>query len=198
MNSHIALYRRMLLIYPTKFRRVYGEAMTQLFAELLADQRQSGQRLGIIRLWVHAVVDSLSNASRERMEETMHNNVALTRTLLVAFPLAFFAALALGAPYMALPVLVAGMLVLVARRGSLRDALVGSRGGRWWVWTLIGLAIVGSSSILGLFYGEEWGGLFELGWMHVIMLFFMGAFIVGASLVRALALLFTRPSTPTV
>lgn len=50
MDNHVALYRRMLLIYPARFRRAYGEAMTQLFADLLADQRQSGQPLGIFRL----------------------------------------------------------------------------------------------------------------------------------------------------
>jgi hypothetical protein len=198
MNRHVPLYRRMLLAYPTKFRRAYGEEMTQLFADLLADQRQSGRPLGVVRLWVHAVVDTLSNASRERMEETVRNNVALTRALLVAFPIAFFAALGLGMPYVALPVLVAGMIVVVARRRSLPDALVGDRRGRWWVWTLVGLVMVGSGFILGLFYGEEWGGLFELGWMHVILLFFIGSFIVGASIVRALALFFTRPSSPSV
>lgn len=132
MNSHVTLYRRMLLVYPTKFRRVYGEEMAQLFADLLADQRRSGQRPGILRLWVHAVVDSLSNGSRERVEETMHNNAALTRTLLVAIPIAVAGLYFAGLGPVALLVLVPGILALIARRRSLPDALVGPWSGRWW------------------------------------------------------------------
>jgi hypothetical protein len=194
MDRHVAIYRRLLLVYPAKFRRVYGEAMAQLFADLLADQRQSSQPLGIFRLWVHAVVDTLSSASRERMEETMHNNAALTRTLLVAFPIAFFVALGLGGLYVALAILAAGIIVLVARRRSLPNALIGSGRGRWWVWTLAGLVMVGSSFIAGMLFGE----FSELSWLLFSVLFFAGALVVGASIVRALALFFTRPSTPSV
>ena len=194
MDIHVAVYRRMLLAYPTKFRRVYGEAMTQLFADLLTDQRQSSQPLGNVRLWVHAFVDTLSSASRERMEETMHNNVALTRALLVAIPIAAYAAF-LFAGLGSLLVLVAGIIVLVARRRSLPDALVGSRRGRWWVWTLIGLGMVGSSGIGATLSGDELG---KLGWLLFSLLLVAGALIVGASIVRALALVLNRPSTPSV
>ena len=195
MDIHVAVYRRMLLAYPTKFRRVYGEAMTQLFADLLTDQRQSSQPLGNVRLWVHAFVDTLSSASRERMEETMHNNVALTRALLVAIPIAAYAAF-LFAGLGSLLVLVAGIIVLVARRRSLPDALVGPRRGRWWVvWTLVGLVMVGSSGIGATLSGDELG---KLGWLLFSLLLVAGALIVGASIIRALALVFARRSTPSV
>ena len=194
MNRHVALYRCMLLVYPKKFRLVYGKAMTQLFADLLADQRQSRQCLGVFRLWIHAFVDTLSSAPRERMEETMHSHAALTRTLLLVVPIAVFAALALAGLYMALSVLVAGIIVLVALRRSLPDALIGSRRGRWWVWTLVGLVMVGSSLIISTLSRDELG---ELGWLLFSLLFFAGALTVAASIVRAFALLMGRPPTPT-
>jgi hypothetical protein len=183
MDRHLANYRRMMRIYPVKFRQVYGEEMAQLFADLVGDQRQSGQPLGIFRLWVHTVVDTLSSASRERMEETMHNNVGLTRMLLIAVPVAVFAALALGGLYVALLLFVAGLVVLVARRRSLPDVLIGPRHDRWWVWPMVGLVMVGSSLIAGALSGE----FDELSWLLYSLLFFAGALIVGASIVRALA-----------
>jgi hypothetical protein len=131
------------------------------------------------------------------MEETMHDNVALTRTLLLAVPIAVFAAVGIGVGlYASLMVLVVGITVLVARRRSLPDALVGPRGGRWWVWTLVGLATVGSSIILSMLAGQGLFGPGELGWLLFSLLFFVGALIVGASIVRALALLMGRPPTP--
>jgi hypothetical protein len=128
------------------------------------------------------------------MEEAMHNNAALTRALLLAVPIAVFAAGALAGLYMALAILVAGIIVLVARRRSLPEALIGSRPGRWWVWTLVGLGMVGSSSIAGVLSGE----FDELRWILFSLLFFAGALIVGASIVSALAWRLGRPSAPSV
>ena len=96
MDHPVAFYRRMLRVYPAKFRQAYGEAMTQLFADLLADERRSGQPLGIFRLWVRTVVGTLSSASKERKEQAMNNNAALTRGLLVAVFIAVWAGFAFG------------------------------------------------------------------------------------------------------
>lgn len=63
----------------------------------------------------------------------MNNQAALTRALLVAIPVAVFAAIGIGLPLVGLAVLVIGIAVLVARRRSLPDALMGDRRGRWWV-----------------------------------------------------------------
>jgi hypothetical protein len=131
------------------------------------------------------------------MEETMRNNAALTRLLLLAVPIAAFAVVALELGfYVALAVLVAGIIVLVARRRSLREALIGSRRGRWWVWPLVGLVMVGFKVIIYILSLDELG---ELGWLLFTLLFWAGALIVGASIVRALPLVFfMRPSTPSV
>lgn len=126
----------------------------------------------------------------------MHNNAALTRALLLAVPIAAFAVVALELGfYVALAVLVAGIIVLVARRRSLPEALIGPRRGLWWVWPLIGLVMVGFKVIIYLLSLNELG---ELGWLLFTMLFWAGALIVGASIVRALALVVMRPSTPPV
>ncbi|MBI4202737.1 MAG: hypothetical protein HY532_06485 [Chloroflexi bacterium] len=191
MDRPLAVYRCMLRMYPAKFRREYGEAMTQLFADLLADQRQSVQPLGTFRLWVQTVVDTLSSASRERMEETMHSNVALTRALLIAVPIAVFAAMGLAGLYAGLSVLVAGIIVLVVRRRSLPDVLIGPRRGPLWVWPLVGVVMVVSSGITPMLARDEGG---ELAWMLWSLFFFGGTLIVGASIVRALALAFARHS----
>ena len=194
MDRHVAVYRHMLRAYPANFRQAYGEEMARLFADLVSDQRQSGQPLGIFRLWVRTIVDTLSSAPRERMEETMNNQAALfTRTLLVIIPIAVYAGFAFGGGVGAFPILVAGIIVLVARRRSLPDALVGDRRGRWWVWTLIGLGMAGASMIVATLAGEEGG---ELGWVLFSLLFVAGVVIVGASIVRAFALLMGRQSTP--
>ncbi|MSQ40359.1 MAG: hypothetical protein EXR55_01585 [Dehalococcoidia bacterium] len=90
------------------------------------------------------------------MEETIRNQAALTRTLLLAVAIAVFAAVGIGLGlYVSLAILVAGIMVLIARRRSLSDALIGDRRGRWWVWTLVGLVMVGSSMILSMLSGEE-------------------------------------------
>ena len=193
MDRHVAVYRWMLRVYPAKFRLAYGEEMTQLFAHMLADHRQSGHSLGIFRLWVHTIFDTLANASREQKEETMHNHVALTRTLLVVVAIAVYLAFALAGSYMALLVLFVGIAILAARRRSLPDALLRPRRGHWWVWSLAGLATSGSGFLIT---NLPVPGPGELRWLLFTLLFFAGVLIVAASIVQALVWISRRPSTP--
>ena len=195
MDLQVAVYRWILRVYPAKFRRAYGEAMTQLFTDLLADQRRSGHPLGVFQLWANTVGDTLSSASREQKEEAMHNSAALTRALLVVVPVAVFMAFALAGSLVALPVLIVGIVILAARRRSLPDALFGPRRGRWWVWSLVGLATIGSGFIVTVlpipFPGDVQWGLFGL-------FFVAGAIITGASIIQALILSGRQPSSPSV
>ena len=124
----------------------------------------------------------------------MHNNAALTRTLLFVIPIAAFAAYGFAGLYVGLSVVVASIIVLVLRRRSLSEAIVGSRRGRWWTWTLAGVVMIGSSVIAAVLSGE----FDELRWILFSLLFFGGVLIVGASIVRAIALRIARPSTPAV
>ena len=197
MRFHIKTYRRLLGLYPPKFRHKYGDEMALLFADLLAGQRRSPQPLGTLRIWVHTIGDTLANSTREHMEETMKNQVAVTRLLLFAFPIAFVATyvadFAGGFP-LSLLVLVVGAGVLVVRRRSLPDAIFGSRRGKWWLWTLGGLAMIGTAIGLSLLSaGDDSEDTSELGWMLFSLLFMAGTLIVVASIIGGLAHLLRRP-----
>ncbi len=192
MSSHIAVYRLLLYTYPARFRLAYGVEMARLFADMLADQRRPGQRLGVARLWVHTFVDTVSNATRQRLEERMSTPVNITRTLLIAIPIAFIAAYAFAGGIPALLVLIAGTIVLVARRRSLPDAITGSRRGRWWLWTLAGAVMIAGSAIAGARSGE----FDAVRWMIFSGVFVAGALVVAASVLRAIALGLRRPRIP--
>jgi hypothetical protein len=197
MISHGVVYGLLLRLYPARFRRTYGHEMEMLFADLVADQRGPGARLGTFRLWVHTLADTMLNASRERIEDTMQNQAAITRTLMFVFPIAGFAAMGTLGMYLGFAVLAVGVLVLVVRRRTLPDALVGSGRGRWWAWTLAGMALVGLSFVFGKIFSDI-GGDFanETAWLLWFLLFFSGALVIAVSLVRGLAILLRRPSTP--
>ncbi|GEM_PF-2018081 len=196
MRSHIAAYRFLLSFYPAKFRHAYGDEMTRLFTDLLAAQRQSGQRFSTLRLWSRTLVDTISSSIRERLERNMFSQTGMTRALLIAFPIGAFAAMGMLGTYAGLAVLVVGIIVLSARRRTLPNALIGTGHGRWWVWTLAGLAIVGTSMALATLSSDESGDTGELGWLLWSLLFFAGALIVAVSVVRAIALAIARRSTP--
>ncbi len=55
------VYRGLLWLYPSAFRREYGEDMVEAFGEALRDDRR-----GRLRFWVTVVVDLVRSASRER------------------------------------------------------------------------------------------------------------------------------------
>lgn len=117
----------------------------------------------------------------------MNSNIALTRSVLFALPIVVFAAMALAGMYAGLAVVAAGAFVLVVRRRSLPEALIGSPRLPWVAWAVAGLVMSGSSMLVATFAGEKLG---ELGWLVWALLFFGGALLIGASIVRALALLF--------
>ena len=196
MNSHTSAYRLALRLYPARFRQAYGDEMTRLFADMLADQQRSGRVTNVIRLWVHTLIDTVSSATKQRMEETMKDNVAITRTLLFAVPIGAAAAYMTVGVYASLVVLVAGIALLVVRRSSLPNALIGAGRGHWWAWTLVGLGLIGASIGMAALSNDDGDELGESGWMLFSLLFFSGALIVGASVVRALALMMRRPPTP--
>ena len=54
------VYRGLLWLYPSAFRREYGEDMVEAFGEALRDDRR-----GRLRFWVTVVVDLVRSASRE-------------------------------------------------------------------------------------------------------------------------------------
>jgi putative ABC transport system permease protein len=59
------LYRVLLLAFPRKVRREFGDEMTRLFDAQWRDAREAGESIG--RLWVRAGVDAIRHGTAERL-----------------------------------------------------------------------------------------------------------------------------------
>lgn len=58
----------MLLAYPLEFRREYGPHMAQLFRDCYRKERSRQTSTGLLRLWLHALVDLATTAPKERLQ----------------------------------------------------------------------------------------------------------------------------------
>jgi hypothetical protein len=67
MSRQVSLYRGLLRVYPSAFRDEYGEEMTRLFAEQLADARSAGRPSAVPALWIRIVIDLASTAPRQHV-----------------------------------------------------------------------------------------------------------------------------------
>jgi hypothetical protein len=65
VNRHVRLYRRLVRLYPARFREHYADEMTTLFADQLRDARASPSRLAVVRLWVRSAADLVTTAPGE-------------------------------------------------------------------------------------------------------------------------------------
>jgi putative ABC transport system permease protein len=72
-------YRVLLLAFPRRTRRAFGEEMTQMFAAQLAHARAAGD--GVTRLWMRAVSDAIWHGGAERMALLGEHSRAITREL---------------------------------------------------------------------------------------------------------------------
>jgi len=67
LQRHASAYRRLLLLYPWRFRRQFGSDMVQLFRDQVrADVRVGGGKR-LIGVWVRVVVDLARTAPGERL-----------------------------------------------------------------------------------------------------------------------------------
>lgn len=64
----VIVYRALLLLYPTRFRRAYGEQMAQVFRASLRDEARRRGVAGVARLWQRTLGDLLLTALAERIE----------------------------------------------------------------------------------------------------------------------------------
>lgn len=62
MEASIAIYRRLLIIYPPGFRQAWGQEMTQVFA---TQCRRAGSTPELLRVWWSCLVDLWANALEE-------------------------------------------------------------------------------------------------------------------------------------
>jgi hypothetical protein len=192
MRLHTAAYRLTLRLYPAAFRKAYGPEMTHLFTDILADQRRTGNWLNIFRLWAHLMTDTVSNATKERLEQPMKNRTGLIRFLLAALLIVSVQATLLGGALF-LTVVPAAVLVIVTMRVRLfRDAVFEREQRRWWVWPAGGALVIGAAvgaAALPMAEDARWA----IWFFGVIG----GAVIVAASIGRTLMLMARRPQTPT-
>lgn len=64
IEASIAIYRRLLVLYPPGFRRAWGEEMTQVFA---TQCRRAGSTPELLRVWWSSQVDLWVNAVEEML-----------------------------------------------------------------------------------------------------------------------------------
>jgi hypothetical protein len=67
VSHHVATYRRLLRAYPAAFRREFGDEMTQLFSEQLADAQASDAAFAVPRLWLATIIDLGLTAPVQRL-----------------------------------------------------------------------------------------------------------------------------------
>jgi peptide/nickel transport system permease protein len=70
-ERHLGAYRRLLAVYPWRFRRRFGEEMVQVFRDRLLEERRSGRRGGVGRLWVRTLLDVARSAPTERVRAVL-------------------------------------------------------------------------------------------------------------------------------
>lgn len=159
MARHQALYRALLLLYPRRFRRVYGEPMAQVFADCVRDRGA--------RVWLHTVPDLVRTLPTERIEAVMARLSPGTRPVALAFVVFAAVVVAVGAGRGAFLVALLALIVAVAsqrrvlvsltsgERAPLRHAVVQG----WWAPVA---GFLGAAMFLGgiatIFEATNWGG----------------------------------------
>jgi len=66
------LYTLLLLAYPTRFRRAYGQEMAQVFRDDIRCTFQEGGATGLMGLWFLVMLDLLKTACAEHISEVFH------------------------------------------------------------------------------------------------------------------------------
>ncbi|HET7489973.1 MAG TPA: hypothetical protein VFJ85_18755 [Acidimicrobiales bacterium] len=139
-RRHVAVYRRLVLLYPPSFRRAYGPDLVTLFADQLRDE-------GAAAVWLRTVRDLLVSVPTQRLEADMSRPspslvtgcaVAVAAGSVVAAtaadsPPPFFVFLGVAA--------VAVAIALLAWQSSRPVRADGSRPAVWWKVLLSGPAL---------------------------------------------------------
>jgi hypothetical protein len=82
------VYRLLLYLYPSEFRRAYADELTLLFVDMHRAARAQG--VGhTLRLWMTVLFDLISSASRERVRTMLTQRSADFISLLLCLPFLF-------------------------------------------------------------------------------------------------------------
>jgi len=70
-GRHVRAYRALLRVYPRRFRAEYEEEMCRVFAQQLHYARVVEGWPGVVRVWARSLVDLVTTAPSEHLEEEM-------------------------------------------------------------------------------------------------------------------------------
>ena len=170
----LAVYKAVLLAYPSEFRHAYGDAMVQ---SLVDRQRHDG--MGLMALIAREVVDAARAAPRMRWESPMNRIILLVTGATVA------AAVALAvSPWALIPIVAAVGAAgwWMSRQGRpIRPTASGSRRGL--AWFVAGAASVGVAVAIPAIDGGE---LSEPWWTVFALSLLGGITMMVTGLIRAL------------
>jgi hypothetical protein len=74
----VRLYRRLLMVYPDAYRHEYGPLMVQAFRDMHRAAIQHEGSYGILKLWLHTLLDLSTTAGEEHYEEFRRTNMGKT------------------------------------------------------------------------------------------------------------------------
>jgi len=182
VSAVVRLYRLVLLLYPTDFRRRYGKDM----AQLLIDRQLHEQRPDWLVL-LHETFDAVRTAPRMRWESPM------TRTVIIAVAGTVGIAAALVAKVILLPLGVLAVAAWLVWGRRARPIAPASSSRHWTRWLLAGaLAIVFAVAIPTIDGGE----LHELWWTVAAVALLGGIAMTITALVLAASARAHRVSSP--
>ena len=162
-------YRASLVLYPSSFRREYGDEMVAL----VEDELQFGSA-GAFRTGTRLLSDVARTAPRMRLESNM------SRVLLIGIAFGVAAiSLLIGSPVLVVALAAIALLVylVVAGRGSDRPIVApASRTKGWYWWLVAAVGFVFAGFVVAAIDGDEFT---SLGWA-AFMLSWCVACILGA------------------
>jgi hypothetical protein len=69
VSRHVRLYRRLVRLYPVRFRQDYADEMVRLFADQLRDAQATHSTRAVAGLWARSVFDLVVTAPRQHIRE---------------------------------------------------------------------------------------------------------------------------------
>ncbi len=66
-RRHVAVYRRLLALFPSEFRNAYGDPMAQLFRDQCREAQQRAKSWAMAFLWAQTILDTGKAAGREHL-----------------------------------------------------------------------------------------------------------------------------------
>ena len=79
LNLSQRVYKTLLAAYPKEFRGEYGSQMAQAFGDLCREELERGGMAGLIKLWIHTILDLVMTALTERSSSRANNREVVVK-----------------------------------------------------------------------------------------------------------------------